>query len=139
MAGAEERGTCSSSDRDGTNLSPCRSCSQVSLKLGHFRMHVQSCCFAHQTYCFLTFPLPSSSWFRKVPYAGVMPSLPSLWVDHKKITREGSNLAPRVFSLFNGTCPTSSPSSKYERRRTSALLRNIRNIRICMGKNLSFL
>ena len=27
-----------------------------------------------------------------------------------------------------------SPSSKYEHRRTSALLRNIRNIRICMGK-----
>ena len=103
-------------------------------------MHVQSCCFAHLTYCFLTFPLPSSSWFRKVPYAGVMPSLPSLWVDHKKITRKGSKLVPRVFSLFNGTCPTSSPSSKYEHRRTSALLRNIRNIRICMGKKtLSFL
>ena len=30
-------------------------------------MHVQSCCFAHLTYCFLTFPLSSSSWFRKVP------------------------------------------------------------------------
>ena len=29
---------------------------------------------------------------------------------------------------------TGSPSSKYERRRASALLRNIRNIRICMGK-----
>ena len=27
-----------------------------------------------------------------------------------------------------------SSSSKYEHRRTSALLRNIRNIRICMGK-----
>ena len=27
-----------------------------------------------------------------------------------------------------------SPSSKYEHRRTSALLRNIRNITICMGK-----
>ena len=34
---------------------------------------------------------------------------------------------------------TGSPSSKYEHRRTSALLRNIRNIRICMEKNLSFL
>ena len=33
---------------------------------------------------------------------------------------------------------TGSPSSKYEHRRASALLRNIRNIRICMGKNLSF-
>ena len=29
---------------------------------------------------------------------------------------------------------TGSPSSKYEHRRTSALLRNIRNVRICMGK-----
>ena len=29
---------------------------------------------------------------------------------------------------------TGSPSSKYEHRRTSALLRNIRNTRICMGK-----
>ena len=30
--------------------------------------------------------------------------------------------------------PAGSPSSKYEHRRTSALLRNIRNIKICMGK-----
>ena len=29
---------------------------------------------------------------------------------------------------------TGSPSSKYDHRRTSALLRNIRNIKICMGK-----
>ena len=29
---------------------------------------------------------------------------------------------------------TGSPSSKYEHRRTLALLRNIRNIRICFGK-----
>ena len=29
---------------------------------------------------------------------------------------------------------TGSPSSKYDHRRTSVLLRNIRNIRICMGK-----
>ena len=33
---------------------------------------------------------------------------------------------------------TGSPSSKYEHRRTWASLRNIRNIRICMEKNLSF-
>ena len=33
---------------------------------------------------------------------------------------------------------TGSPSAKYEHRRTSALLSNIQNIRICMGKNLSF-
>ena len=31
--------------------------------------------------------------------------------------------------------PTGSPSSKYEHWRASALLRNIQNIRICMGKN----
>ena len=35
--------------------------------------------------------------------------------------------------------PTGSPSSKYEHRRASVLLRNIQNIIICMGKNLSFL
>jgi len=29
---------------------------------------------------------------------------------------------------------TDGPSSKYEHRRASALLRNIQNIRICMGK-----
>ena len=29
---------------------------------------------------------------------------------------------------------TGHPSSKYEHRRASALLRNIRNVRICMGK-----
>ena len=29
---------------------------------------------------------------------------------------------------------TGSPSSKYEHRRASALLRNIQNIRICLGK-----
>ena len=33
------------------------------------------------------------------------------------------------FAVFTG-----SPSSKYEHRRASALLRNIQNIRICMGK-----
>ena len=32
------------------------------------------------------------------------------------------------------TLTTGSPSSKYEHRRASALLRNIQNIRICMGK-----
>ena len=34
---------------------------------------------------------------------------------------------------------TGSPSSKHEHRRASVLLRNIQNIRIFMGKNLSFL
>ena len=32
------------------------------------------------------------------------------------------------------TCITGSPSSKYEHRRASALLCNIQNIRICVGK-----
>ena len=36
--------------------------------------------------------------------------------------------------LKPGGFTTGSPSSKYEHRRTPALLRNIRNIRICMGK-----
>ena len=40
------------------------------------------------------------------------------------------------FSLF--TLPTGSPSSKYEHRRASALLRNIQIIRICMGKKPIF-
>ena len=46
----------------------------------------------------------------------------------------------RVSALaLNGACSSKgSPSSKYGHRRTSASLRNIRNIRICMGKNLSF-
>ena len=39
---------------------------------------------------------------------------------------------------FIVTVITGSPSSKFEHRRASALLRNIQNIRICMGKNLSF-
>ena len=35
---------------------------------------------------------------------------------------------------FKTKLSTGSPSSKYEHRRASALLRNIQNIRICMGK-----
>ena len=35
---------------------------------------------------------------------------------------------------FNLSSFTGSPSSKYEHWRASALLRNIQNIRICMGK-----
>ena len=44
------------------------------------------------------------------------------------------------FPLFIKLCMillcviTGSPSSKYEHRRASALLRNIQNIRICIGK-----
>ena len=37
-------------------------------------------------------------------------------------------------SLVDVSCYTGSPSSKYEHRRASALLRNIQNIRISMGK-----
>ena len=35
-------------------------------------LHVQSCCFAHLTYC-LTFPLPSQLCFRKVPIVKTTP------------------------------------------------------------------
>ena len=35
---------------------------------------------------------------------------------------------------YNSSETTGSPSSKYKHRRQTALLRNIRNIRICMGK-----
>ena len=44
-----------------------------------------------------------------------------------------------VKKLYLTGYSTGSPSSKYEHWRASALLRNIKNIRICMGKNLSFL
>ena len=33
-------------------------------------MHVQNCCFAYKTYCFLTFSLPSASLDLKVPIIG---------------------------------------------------------------------
>ena len=36
-------------------------------------------------------------------------------------------------TIFMGLT-TGSPSSKYEHRRASALLRNIQNIKVCMGK-----
>ena len=43
--------------------------------------------------------------------------------------------APLALFTFKLICfNTGSPSSKYEHRRASALLRNIQNIRICMGK-----
>ena len=44
-----------------------------------------------------------------------------------------ASLGDKVLHVFSELI-TSSPSSKYEHRRTSALLRNIQNIRICMGK-----
>ena len=43
------------------------------------------------------------------------------------------NKADKVGEVLT-TLFTGSPSSKYEHRRASALLRNIQNIRICMGK-----
>ena len=45
----------------------------------------------------------------------------------------------RRFPTVSARSSTGSPSSKYEHRRASALLRNIQNIKICMGKKLSFL
>ena len=67
--GAEEKGPRPSSNRD----------SQVNLEFGHFtpwqgrqsnvQKSVTRACrvVVFLTYCFLTFPLPSPSWFRKVP------------------------------------------------------------------------
>ena len=43
---------------------------------------------------------------------------------------------PSVFGM-SACSDTGSPSSKYEHRRTSALLRNILNIRICFRKKPS--
>ena len=42
------------------------------------------------------------------------------------------------FSRIGLVHTTSSPSSKYEHRRPSAVLRNIRNIRICTGKKKTY-
>ena len=36
-----------------------------------FKTHVHSYCSAHQTFCLVTFPLPSPSWFAKTPYSRV--------------------------------------------------------------------
>ena len=44
-----------------------------------------------------------------------------------------SNLVTKI-TTWEQTYITGSPSSKYENRRALALLRNIQNIRICMGK-----
>ena len=44
----------------------------------------------------------------------------------------GRSLPVKYFDEY----ATGSPGSKYEHRRTSALLRYIRNIRICLGKKL---
>ena len=47
---------------------------------------------------------------------------------------DGTLPLPSVKVSVHSCFPTGSPSSKYEHRRASALLRNIQNIRICMGK-----
>ena len=47
----------------------------------------------------------------------------------KELSRFFSCLKPGGFTIGN-------PSSKYEHRQTPALLRNIRKIRICLGKKL---
>ena len=60
----------------------CGSRSPKYIELGHFTLfcrgrqgnvqrfktHVHSYCSAHQTFCLVTFPLPSPSWFAKTPY-----------------------------------------------------------------------
>ena len=46
----------------------------------------------------------------------------------------GAGIGDRRHPFFCACHITGSPSSKYEHRRTSALLRNVRNIRFCMGK-----
>ena len=43
-------------------------------------------------------------------------------------------MAIRIYFALLTLNTTGSPSSKYEHRRASALLHNIQNIRICMGK-----
>ena len=53
-------------------------------------------------------------------------TLKRLLVYKKNLSRRAAN--------FYVCCSTGSPSSKYEHRRASALLRDICNIRICMGK-----
>ena len=69
------------------------------------------------------------------------PSKPSiinlLAKTHKHWTFELFTLSEHVLncrSYESRSQSTGSPSSKYDHRRESALLRNIQNIRICMGK-----
>ena len=72
------------------------------------------------------------------------PSKPSiinlLGKTHKHWTFELFTLSEYVLnsrSYESRSQSTGSPSSKYEYRRASALLRNIQNIRICMGEKLT--
>ena len=44
-----------------------------------------------------------------------------------------------IFKVIFAYAITGCSSSKYEQRRASTMLHNIRYIRICMGENLSFL
>ena len=68
----------------------------------------------------------------------------SLWRPAEKFTPCRTKSLPvlifAIFAIFPAIRKNtgSSPSSKYEHRRTSALYRNIRNIRICMGKKPIF-
>jgi len=48
------------------------------------------------------------------------------------------NPPPPSTPFSSHSLTTGNPSSKYEHRRASALLRNIQNIRICMGKIYRF-
>ena len=57
----------------------------------------------------------------------------ALWSD-KPCAKYVRNLRKIPTHIHFNSLTTGSPRSKYQHRRTSSLLRNIRNIRICMGK-----
>jgi len=59
----------------------------------------------------------------------------------KKNREKMAKYSSQILLEINRFCTdltTGSPSSKNEHQQASALLRNIQNIRICMGKNLWF-
>ena len=75
----------------------------------------------------------------RIPLIKTHPSL--VYYISSGLTLALTRLLPRTSEGYELLCSTmythsttGSPSSKYEHRRVSALLRNIQNIRICMGK-----
>ena len=56
------------------------------------------------------------------------------WIGEKGLVNRPFHVFFFFFFQLLTRKSTGSQSSKYEHRRTSALLRNIQNIRICMGK-----
>ena len=72
--------------------------------------------------CCLLFNFSSASFIRQL----------SWW--YKSVVKEDCNFSNFGTEAFLVSCYTGSPCSKYEHRRASALLGNIQNIRICMGK-----